>query len=457
MKIIISGAGEIGVSLARYLRLENHDIVLIDASADRLADLSEQLDIQTIQGSSAHPAVLEKAGADSADVLLAVTGNDEVNIVSCSVAKTIFNVPKRIARLSSGEYLSVKYKDFLDFQAIDVVVSPEKETADRIVRTMSVSGTSDMVSMLDGLVRFIGLHCKKTTPVVGKTIQEIRQITAGTGFRLMAISRKLKTQTITDDLTIKSGDDVYFSVPVRSLTQILDIFGYESQQAKDIVIFGGGRIGWNVAKLLEDDGLDHRVTLVEKNPRRAEFLAQTLSNTLIIAGDGLDDALADDLNLESYRVAVSTTQSDENNILLSLLSKRSGILRTYALIHNPLYQTLLSGLGIDTTVNSNAVMVSSILQYIRKGKVKNDYFIQSGIGEVLEIEALESSKITKKPLGVLDIPEGIVIGGVLRGKLFLPYNKDLIVKKKDIVLLFAEQGTIKDVEKLFSVGFAFFK
>lgn len=457
MKIIIAGAGEIGLSLAKYLRAENHDIVIIDCVAEKLEDLSEQLDIQTIQGSAAYPSVLEKAGAGDADVFLAVTGNDEVNIVSCSVAKTLFNVSKRIARISSAEYLSPKYKDFLSFQSIDVVVSPEKETAASIIRTMNVSGASDMVSMLDGLVRFIGLRCKKSTPVIGKTLQEINQITADTGLKIMAVTRKLKTVELSDELSIKSGDDVYFSVPIRSLTQVLDIFGYEGLPPKDIIIFGGGRIGWNIAKSLEDDDADHRVTLVEKNLERAEFLAKTLSNTLIIEGDGLDDSLTDDLNLSNYRIAISTTQSDENNILLSLLSKRNGVMRTYALIHNPLYQSLLSGLGIDTTVNSNAVMVSSILQYIRKGKVKNDYFIQSGIGEVLEIEVLKSSKITKNALGDLDIPAGIVIGGVLRGKVFMPYNKDLIVRPKDTVLIFAEQGTIKEVEKLFSVGFSFFK
>ena len=456
MKIIIAGAGEIGISLAKYLRAENHDIVLIDSEDEKLNDLSEQLDIQTIHGSAAYPSILEKAGAEDADIFLAVTGNDEVNIVSCSIAKTIFNVSKRIARISSSEYISLKYKDFLDSQSIDVIVSPEKETADKIVRTMNVSGALDMVSVLDGLVCFVGLRCKKSTPIVGKTLHEMIQITTETGFRIMAISRKLKTLNLSDDLVLKSGDDIYFSVPTKSLTQILDIFGYESVPPKDIIIFGGGRIGWNVAKLLENDDADHHVTVVEKNEERAEFLAKTLSNTLVIQGDGLDDSLTDDLNLSNYRIAISTTQSDENNILLSLLSKRSGVMRTYALIHNPLYQSLLSGLGIDTTVNSNAVMVSSILQYIRKGKVKNDYFIQSGIGEVLEIEVMKSSKITKKPLGNLDISEGIVIGGILRGKLFLPYDKDLIVRPKDIVLIFAEQGTIRDLEKLVSVGFPFF-
>lgn len=456
MKIIIAGAGEIGISLAKYLRAEKHDIVMIDSESEKLDDLSEQLDIQTIHGSAAYPAVLEKAAAGDADIFLAVTGNDEVNIVSCAVAKTIFNVSKRIARISSSEYLSAKYKDFLTFQSIDVVVSPEKETADKIIRTMNISGALDMASMLDGLVCFIGLRCKKQTPVIGKTLVEMSQITAETGFRVMAVSRKLKTLELSDELVLKSGDEVYFSVPSSSLTQILDIFGYESFSPKDIIIFGGGRIGWNVAKLLEEDTADHRVTMVEKDEERAEFLAQTLPNTLIIEGDGLDDSLTDDLNLANYRVAISTTQSDENNILLSLLSKRSGVVRTYALIHNPLYQPLLSGLGIDTTVNSNAVMVSSILQYIRKGKVKNDYFIQSGIGEVLEIEVMKSSKITKNALGNLDIPAGIVIGGVLRGKVFLPYHADLIVRPKDILLVFAERGTIGDLEKLFSVGFSFF-
>ncbi|MGN1063322.1 MAG: NAD-binding protein, partial [Alphaproteobacteria bacterium] len=207
---------------------------------------------------------------------------------------------------------------------------------------------------------------------------------------------------------------------------------------------------------LEEDIVSHDVTVVEKDEKRARFLAEKLQNTLVISGDGLDDALVEELNLKNYRIAITTTHSDENNILLSLLAKRGGVPRTCALIQNDLYNTLLSGLGVDTTIDPNAAMVSSILQHIRKGRVKNDYFLQSGVGEVIEIEALKTSKITKSSLGQIRLPSGIVIGGIMRDGLFLLPNKDLIVKEKDSVIVFVERGQVSQVEKLFSVGFSFF-
>lgn len=455
MKIIIAGAGQVGVSLAKYLREENHDIVLIDESAERLGNLSEQLDIQTIQGSASYPGVLEKAGAEHADVFLAVTGNDEVNIVSCGVAKFVFNIQKRIARISSGEYLLSKYKPFLQSQSIEVILSPEVETANRIMQTLPIPGAVEMVPMSDGLVQFVGLKIRRSSPIAGKTLDEFISGFGEIPIKIVAVTRRYNVMDL-NTVRVRSNDDLYFVVDKRFIIQVLDILGYESLSPRYIIIFGGGKVGWQLAKLLEDDVITHDVTIVEKDESRARFLAEKLQNTLVISGDGLDESLIEELNLKNYSVAITTTQSDESNILLSLLSKRNGIVRTMALIHNDLYDTLLNGLGVDSTLDPNAVMVSSILQHIRKGRVKSDYFVQSGVGEMLELEAVATSKITKSPLGRLKLPSGVEIGGVIRGGLFLLPNKDLIVKEKDKVLVFVERGKVAEVEKLFSVGFSFF-
>lgn len=455
MKIIIAGAGQVGVSLAKYLREENHDIVLIDESAERLGNLSEQLDIQTIQGSASYPSVLDKAGAEHADVFLAVTGNDEVNIVSCGVAKFVFNIQKRIARISSGEYLLSKYKPFLQSQSIEVILSPEVETANRIMQTLPIPGAVEMVPVSDGLVQFVGLKIRRSSPIAGKTLEEFLPSFGEIPIKIVAVTRRYNVMDL-DEVRIRSNDDLYFVIDKRYITQVLDILGYESLSPRYIIIFGGGKVGWQLAKLLEDDVITHDVTVVEKDEARARFLAEKLQNTLVISGDGLDESLIEELNLKNYSIAITTTQSDESNILLSLLSKRNGIPRTMALIHNDLYDTLLNGLGVDSTLDPNAVMVSSILQHIRKGRVKSDYFVQSGIGEMLEIEAVATSKITKSPLGRIKLPLGVEIGGVIRGGLFMLPNKDLIVKEKDKVLIFVERGKVGEVEKLFSVGFSFF-
>ncbi len=455
MKIIIAGAGQIGVALAKYLRAENNDITLIDQNPAKLGSLNEQLDIQTIEGNASFPGVLEKAGADHADVFLGVTSSDEMNIVSCAAAQTLFHVPKRIARLSAPEYLTPTYKEFLKALSVDVVVSPEIETAHRIFENMPVSGAVDVVTMGDALTRFIGLRCKKTSPMVGRSVAELKALAAPAAVSFVAIKRRTRMMPLNGTL-IRPGDDVYFLVDKRHMIQVLDTLGYETVSPKYVIIFGSHRVAFELARLLEADSDPHEITLVEQNPEKARRLAEKLDKTLVMNGDGLDDTFAEELNLKNYHLSVAATSSDENNILLSLMAKRSGVVRTCALIDNPLYNTVLSGLGVDTTVNPNEVMVSSILQYLRKGRVRNDYVIQSGAGEMLEIEVLATSKITKAPLGKLSIPDGVVIAGVVRAGLFMLPGVDVTVREKDIVLVYAEHNKIRDVEKLFSVGFSFF-
>ncbi|MBR6412004.1 MAG: Trk system potassium transporter TrkA [Alphaproteobacteria bacterium] len=455
MKIIIAGAGEIGIALAKYLRAEDNDIVLIDNNAEHLGNLSEQLDIQTVVGNASYPDVLERAGADHADVFLAVTGNDEINIVSCSVASSLFHIPQRISRISSPEYTAPKYKEFLKTLSVDVVLSPEIETAQHIIDNLAVSGSVDMTEMGEGLVRFAGLHCRKPSDLIGKTISEIESSVKNLNVKIVALRRRFQLMNLSN-VTVKQGDDIYFISDSSHFEQTLKSFGYATIPARYLMIYGGGKVGFQLAKQFENMSGIRDVTLVEKREERARFLAEKLESTLVINGDALDDSLVDELNLKNYKIAIATTNSDENNILLSMLSKRTGIERVCALIHNPLYNNLLSGLGIDTTIDPNAVMVSSILQYLRKGRVKDDYFIQSGIGEILEMEVLKTAKITKSHLGKIKIPAGIVIGGVLRDDLFILPQKDLIIQEKDRVFLFVEKGHVQDAESLFSVGISFF-
>lgn len=455
MKIIIAGAGQTGIALAKHLRAENNDIVLIDKDREQLGHLSEQLDIQTIEGSASFPLVLERAGASHADAFLAVTGSDEMNIVSCGVAKAVFNIPKRIARISSVEYLSNEYRAFLESLSIDVAVSPEVETARHILENLPIAGSVDVAGMGDGVAKFVGLRCKRTAQLNGKTIDEVNTLLPGIGFKIVAVKRR-SVLVPHERVVFRPGDDVYFLADSRHLVQILDTFGYESVSPRYIVIFGGGKVAFQLAKMLEKDTISHDVTLVEEDPDKARLIAEKLNETLVVTGDALDDAFVDELDLKNYRLSVAATESDENNILLSLVAKRNGIPRTCALIDNPLYNTVLSGFGVDTTINPNAIMVSSILQYLRKGRVRGDYVLQSGIGEVMEVEALSTSRITKAPLGKVKIPAGIEIGAVIREGLFLLPSPDLKIREKDLVLVFVTHDKIREAEKLFSVGFSFF-
>lgn len=455
MRIIIAGAGQVGVGLAKYLRAENHDIVLIDNNVERLGSLSEQLDIQTIEGSSAYPAVLEKAGADQADIFLAVTGSDETNIVACGVAHSVFHVPRRIARIGTNEYLQKKYKAFLEDQKIDIILSPEIETARHILENLSVAGAIDFFNLADGKVHVVGLKCKKTSTLLGKSISQIEKMLEDVNCKIIAIKRRKKLVNL-QNVVIKQGDDVYFILNSSDLQQVLDIFAYENTTPECVVIFGGGKVGYQLAKQMEINDFCKNLTVIEKNEDRALFLAEKLRSSIVLNMDGLDDAFVDEVDLKNYQIAIATTQSDESNILLSLLSKRNGIEKTCALIHSQLYSDLTTGMGIDVSIDPNAVLVSAILQHIRKGRVKGDHFISSGVGEILEIEALDTSKITHKPLGKIKIPEGIVVCGVVRDEKFSLPSKDLLIKPKDTVILFVERGKVRAAETLFTVGFSFF-
>ena len=455
MKVVIVGAGQIGVALAKYLRIEEHAVVLIDSKKEVLEHLAEQFDIQTVVGSGTSPSVLSRAGAKDADVFLAVTGNDEANIISCALAKTLFQVNKRIARLTSSEYLDKKNAAFLDELSLDVVVSPELETAKRILSDLAINGAMDVTSFCENKVQFLGLKCRKNCALIGKTVAEIRELIGNVNFTIVAINRKNQLLDLKQS-SIKVGDDVYFFVAEGHLERVLDIFGYEITMPDNVLIFGGGHIGYDLSVLLEAPIDRQNVTIIENSEERATFLASHLSETMIIKGNGFDDKLLDEIDFKNYYVSVATTHKDEDNVLLSLLAKRNGVSRSCALIRNELYMNYVSGLGIDSFINPNAVMVSAILQHMRKGRVQDGYFLQSGLGELLQIEVLPTAKITKGPLSKIKMPRGVVLGGVLRDGIFIYPDKDLMMQAGDIAFVFVERGFVKETEKLFTVDLTFF-
>ena len=455
MKVIIVGAGQIGIALAKYLRTEEHSVMLIDEQKERLAHLAEQFDLQTVVGSGTSPSVLARAGAKDADVLLSVTGNDAVNIIACTLAKTLFQINKRIARLTSSEYLDRKNAAFLENLAIDVVVSPELETAKRILSDLTINGAKDVTSFCDNKVEFVGLKCRKNCALVGKTVRQVQELIGNVNFSIVAVHHKNELINL-KETSIKIGDDVYFFVAEGHLERVLDIFGYTMEAPDNVLIFGGGEVGYNLGRMLEAPLDRQNVMIIEKSDERTTFLSSHLNDALIIKGDGFDDKLLDEIDFKNYDVAVATTHTDENNVLLSLLAKRNGVPRSCALIRNELYMNYVSGLGIDSFINPNAVMVSAILQHLRKGRVQDGYFLQSGLGEILQIEVLPTARITKGSLSKMKMPKGVTLGGVLRKDMFLCPDKDLIVQAGDIAFIFVERGFVHEVEKLFTVELSFF-
>ena len=455
MRILIAGAGQIGVALARYLRAENHEIVLIDKNPAVLTDLSEQLDIQTLTGSCDSPLVLERVGADSVDVLLAMTGDDQSNIIACSMAKELFHVSKCIARVSSNDYLIAKYGNFLKALSVDVVVSPEVETANQILTGLAVNGTTDMTILGHGWVRFVGLKCRPDIPLLGKSLSQIRRQIGDINISIVAVVRRHQLMDL-DKVVLQVGDEVYFFVDTGHLSYALDMFACAEIPLDNVLMFGGGAVGFQTAKALENDSDNIQITLVEKNKDRATYLAEHLDKTLVIHGDGFDDNLLDDIDIQAHQISIATTHSDENNVLLSLMAKRSGVKRTCALVRNTLYKQYLRGLGVDILINPNAVMVSAVLKCLRKGRLAGDYFLQSGMGEVLEMDALKTSRITGAPLGRVKIPKGVQIGGILRKNTFMRPNRHLKIQEGDKVFVFVARGSVAQAEKLFTVRLSFF-
>lgn len=456
MKIIICGANQIGLALVKYLRPEDHDIVLIDPQEGKLGQLSEQYDIQTIAGNPSHPDVLEKAEASRADVILAVFEEDHQNILTCALAQHLFAVPKRIARIENMAYLTPEAQDFLKSLSVDVVVSPEFETVQRIIQTLPIPAALDMVELADGLAVFLGVRCRKSSLLVGKNMKEVRSFLTDIPAVLAGVNRRSEWLALNDKRAIRSGDELYFVADKDYLTALLDVLGSEKLDLDNLIIFGGGTVGFHLAWMLEKKSSVATLTLVEKTEKRSQNLAAKLNKTLVIHGDGLDESLLDELDLKKYRFSVATTINDESNILLSLVAKRNGVSRTCALSQNPLFAESLGGLGADNLIDPSAVIVSSILQQIRKGRVKADYFLQSGRGEILEIEAQKKSKIIGKTVAQVNKKTGICVGGIKRGDTFLSAKDDLIVKERDVVVLCVQQGFIKQVESLFSVDNLFF-
>ncbi len=454
MRILIAGAGQIGVSLAKYLRAEKHEIILVDRESQVLSDLSEDLDIQTVVGNVAVPSVLERAGIRGADIFLAVTGNDEVNVLACMLAKKIFQVSRTVARVSSADYQSEKY-NVDKALSVDVMVSPELETARQIITGVLIHGATDMTILGNGQVRFLGIKIRSEIPLVGKSIHQMRQKMSEMNFSIMAVVRNhcfmdLKT------VVLKPNDEVYFFADTGHLSYVLDAFGCHEENLKDVVLFGGGNIGYRTAQLLEVEPDHPNITVVERNKKRAEFLAENLSDTLVIHGDGFDTELVNEIDVQNNQICLATTDSDENNVLLSLMAKKKGVSRTCALVRNGFYQHYLEGLGVDLLVNPNAVMVSAILRHLRHGRLSNDYFLQSGLGEVIEMEALKTARIVSGPLGHIKVPSGVMIGGVLRQGIFIRPRRDLRIKEGDQVFVFVQAGHVAQAEKLFTVHLSFF-
>ena len=456
MKVVICGAGEVGRFIAKYLSEEDHEVVLIDDESDALSDLDSRLDIQTLEGSALNPDVLKAAGTSDADMFISVTNHDEVNMLACLEAYSLFNVPLRMGRIRSGFFLDADKKKLQNELHMDVIISPEHEIAKSILRNLKIPSALELIPLTNHKVCFLGLKCLEGAPFANIKLSEMAYVAPNLNLFVARIFRDGKSLTLSDDLRILPEDEVYFLIDYKQQRNVLELFGHEKDKAQKIVILGGGRVGYTLASMLEDNSLSKNIVLLEKNEQRAMEIAKTLSSTLVIKGDGLDEDILDEVDISTADVAMALSNEDEENILLSLLAKKKGAKKTFALINKAIYNQMISQLGIDVIVDPNAITISTILQHTQKGLVKVVYSLKTEIGELMEIEALETSKVIGTPCADIKVPKGVQICGFFRADTFYAPTSKEPIQAGDTVYVLTERKLTKEVEKLFSAGLFFF-
>ncbi len=458
MKVIVCGAGQVGFNIANHLASEQHDVTVIDRSPELIAKVQSSLDVQGVVGYASHPDLLERAGARDADMIIAVTLFDEVNMVACQVAHSLFDVPTKIARVRAQNYLDSMWQDLFsrDHMPIDVIISPEIEVARAAIRRLEVPGAFDMVPFCDGLVRAVGVRLEEDCPVVDTPLRQLTELFPDLNIIVTSILRdgKLIIPSSNDQLLV--GDNIYFVSEEKQVARALSVFGHDEEAARRIVIVGGGNVGAFIANKLIQKDSKIQIKIIEMNAARARAIAKEIPKAVVLHGDALDVDIQKEANVKAAETIIAVTNDDKVNILSSLLAKQAGSKRAITLINNQNFGPLTYSVGIDAFVDPRQTTVSSILQHMRRGRIRSLQNLAGGTAEVLEAVALETSPLVGKPLREIRLPEGIIIGSVVRGDEVIVPRGGTVIKPDDVVVVFTRLEMIKKVEELFSVRLEYF-
>jgi len=455
MNIIICGAGRVGFTISKLLAEQNHSITVIDQSSDDIQKITESLDVKAIVGKATSPSVLDKANTSDADMIIAVTRNDEINMLICQIAYSIFKVPKKIARIRSQEYLDPKFSSLFNKEnlPIDYVISPEIEIAKSIQRKLEAPGAIDNVPFADNKIRLLEILIDEKCPIYGIKLNELTKKFPKLNAYILGVIRKENFIILKKNDALKHNDKVYVMVNSNQMQETLRVFGHNEKISKKILIIGGGNIGYNLAKNIEQSFEDARVKIIEKDKKRAEIIANDLNNTIVINGNGLDEEVLNEANLEEVETVLALTNDDEDNLMVSVLvEKFSQNKRTMALINKPNYSLLQSSLKIDDLIDPRMNTVSSILKHVHKGTIENAYTILNGEYEVIEAEIIESSELINKELKNSDLPDEIRIGSILRGDEIIIPSSDYVFQKNDTVVLLSKRDQLPTVENMFRIS-----
>ncbi|MCF6196194.1 MAG: Trk system potassium transporter TrkA [Emcibacter sp.] len=458
MKVIICGAGQVGFNIARHLASEQHDVTVIDRSPELIAKIQSSLDVQALVGYASHPDLLEQAGAADADMIIAVTLFDEVNMVACQVAHSLFGVPKKIARVRAQNYLASMWQDLFsrDHMPIDVIISPEIEVAQAAIRRLEVPGAFDMVSFCDGKVRAVGVRLSEDCPVVDTPLRQLTELFPDLNIIVTSIIRGGKLIIPSSDDQLLVGDNIYFVSEDSHVERALSVFGSDEKEARRIIIVGGGNVGAFIAEKLINNDSKIQVKIIELDVEKAKTIAKNIPKAIVLNGDALDVDIQKEANVKAAETIIAVTNDDKVNILSSLLAKQAGCRRAITLINNHTFGPMTYSVGIDAFVDPRQTTVSSILQHMRRGRIRSLQNLAGGAAEVLEAVALETSPLVGKPLRDVRLPDGIIIGSVVHdGEVIVPRG-GTIIRPDDIVVIFTRLDMIKKVEDLFSVRLEYF-
>ena len=461
MNIIICGAGRVGFTIAKQLSEQGHSITVIDQSSEDIQKIHETLDVKAIVGKATYPIILEKANASETDMIIAVTRNDEINMLICQIAFSIFNIPKKIARIRSQDYLNPKFTRVYNKEnlPIDVIISPEIEIAKSIQRKLEAPGALDSVPFADNKLRLLEILINKNCKLINIKLNELTKKHPNLDANIIGIIRDNKFLIPKKNNVIKKNDKIYVIINSSQMAETLEAFGHNEKISKKILIVGGGNIGFNLAKNLEETLDETRVKIIEKDKNRSEFLANELNNTIIINGNGLEEEVLVEANLEEAETVLALTNDDENNLMVSVLvekfakdEKNINDKRTMALINKSNYSLLQNSLKIDDLIDPRMNTVSSILKHVHKGTIETAYTILNGEYEVIEAEIIETSELINKELKNSNLPEEIRIGAILRqDKIIIP-RSNFIFKKDDRVVFLAKKDSISVVENIFRIS-----
>ncbi|MCC0029024.1 MAG: Trk system potassium transporter TrkA [Brucellaceae bacterium] len=458
MRVIICGAGQVGYGIAERLAAENNDVSLIDTSQDLIRNVRDMLDVRAIVGHGAHPDVLAAAGAAEADMIIAVTLFDEVNMVACQVAHSLFNVPVKLARVRAQSYLQSHYQDLFsrDHMPIDVIISPEVEVGEMVLRRIALPGATDVVRFVDGRVIMVAIECLEDCPVIDTPLAQLTDLFPDLNATVVGISRNEHLFIPRSADQLQAGDMAYVVVPRDQVRRTLGLFGHEETEASRIIIAGGGNIGLYVAKWMEARQSRTKLKIIEHSRERAVQIADELQRTVVLNGSALDQNLLNEADIQDADLLVALTNDDQVNILSSVMAKRLGCKANLALINNTAYHDFAKTLGIDAYVNPRGITISRVLQHVRRGRIRGVHSIQRGAAEIIEAEALETSPLVGQPLRDLDLPDGMRIGAVIRGDVLEKPTGETRIKPKDRVMIFALASAVRQVEQMFRVSLEFF-